>query len=89
MQEILFCEVEKSSWTLMHRYYKVVELLKSGKMDILNRDHMVYIYIWLRYSFSKQLTFQRRFNTQPRQLQGAQIQVTNEICEQYKYAASK
>lgn len=37
----------------MHRYYKVVELLKSGKMDILNRDHMVYIYIWLRYSFSK------------------------------------
>mgnify|MGYP006998240833 CR=1 FL=1 len=53
VQEILFCEVEKSSWTLMHRYYKVVELLKSGKMDSLNRDHMVYIYIWLRYSFSK------------------------------------
>lgn len=57
VSEILYCEVEKSSWTLMHRYQKCTELLKCGKIDILNRDHVVYLYIWLRYSFSKQLTF--------------------------------
>jgi hypothetical protein len=51
--EILNCECKSSSWTLMHRYFKVRDLLKSGKFDMSNRDHVVYIYIWLRYSFTK------------------------------------
>ena len=73
----------------MHRYYKCKELIQSPNVDVLNRDHIVYFYIWLRYSFSKQLTYQRRFNTKPRSLQTAQVQLTNELCEKFKYTASK
>lgn len=50
-----------------------------------NRDHVVYLYIWLRYSFSRQLTWQKRYNTKPRDLQNAQIGLTDELCEQYKF----
>lgn len=50
---------------------------------------MAYIYIWLRYSFIKQLDWQRHYNTRPKELQHAQVCVNDEICEQYKYARSK
>ena len=65
---ILTVEVKYDMWTLMHRYFKVKELLSCGKVDIQNRDHVVYFYIWLRYSFSKQLTWQRKWNTKPKEL---------------------
>jgi hypothetical protein len=57
VNNILVCEVKYDMWTLMHRYFKVKELLSSGKIDIASRDHVVFFYIWLRYSFSKQLTW--------------------------------
>lgn len=53
--QIVDCEVHKSSWTLMHRYFMCKELLSSGKVDTRSCDNVVYIYIWLRYSFTKQL----------------------------------
>jgi len=51
--EILNCEVKASSWTLMHRYHRCKDLLRGGNMDVANRDHVAYLYIWLRYSFSR------------------------------------
>ena len=65
VSEILDAEVNYESWTLMHRYDRCREILKSGRIDSLNRDHMAYIYIWLRYSFTRQLTWQKRYNTRP------------------------
>lgn len=65
----------------MHRYFKCRDTLKGGKVDIMNKDHVAYIYIWLRYSFTKQLTWQRRYNTKPRELQHAQNELTNEFAE--------
>ena len=85
ISSIIDVEVHKSSWTLMHRYYMCKDLISSDKVDSKNTDNVVYFYIWLRYSFTKQLDWQRRYNTKPRELQGAQIALTNEICEQYKY----
>lgn len=52
-QQIVDCEVHKSSWTLMHRYYMCRDLLKSDKVDSKSCDNVVYFYIWLRYSFTK------------------------------------
>lgn len=46
LNDIFHCEVEKGSWTLMHRYQKLSEIMKAGHMDIQNRDNMVYLYIW-------------------------------------------
>ena len=57
VSRILECEVRYNAWTLMHRYHKVKELLTCGKVDITSRDQVVYFYIWLRYSFTKQLTW--------------------------------
>jgi alpha-glucan,water dikinase len=71
--EILNCEVKASSWTLMHRYHRCKDLLRGGNMDVANRDHVAYLYIWLRYSFSRQLSWQRHYNTRPKELQNAQV----------------
>ena len=42
------------------------------------------MYTWLRYSFTKQLTWQKNYNTQPRQLQESCVQLTNTIASVYK-----
>ena len=57
VSQIIDCEVHKSSWTLMHRYYMCRDLLKSDKVDTKSCDNVVYFYIWLRYSFTKQLSW--------------------------------
>jgi alpha-glucan,water dikinase len=71
VSEILDCEINYREWTLMHRYFRCRDIMKGGKLDMNNRDHVVYIYIWLRYSFTRQLTWQRGFNTKPKELQHA------------------
>ena len=53
VNEILNCEVNYNMWTLMHRYHKCRDILSSGNVDISNRDNVAYVYIWLRYSFTK------------------------------------
>ena len=42
-------------------------------------DAMARIFVWLRYSASRQLTWQRNYNTQPRILGEAQTRLTNAI----------
>ena len=37
------------------------------------------IFIWLRYSSTRQLTWQRNYNTQPRILSAAQERLTNTV----------
>lgn len=71
----------------MHRYFMCRDLCKSDKVDTKSSNNVVYLYIWLRYSFTKQLDWQRRYNTKPRELQNAQVCLTDELCEQYKYTS--
>lgn len=42
-------------------------------------DVMARIYVWLRYSATRQLTWQRNYNTQPRILSSAQDRLTSTI----------
>ena len=44
-------------------------------------DAMARIFVWLRYSASRQLTWQRNYNTQPRILGEAQARLTNAIAQ--------
>ncbi len=39
------------------------------------------LYVWLRYSASRQLTWQRNYNTQPRILGEAQARLTHGIAQ--------
>jgi alpha-glucan,water dikinase len=66
----------------MHRYNTCREMLKS-RIDQDNRDHVAFLFIWLRYSFTRQLTWQQNYNPKPKDLQGAQIGLTDEICAQF------
>ncbi len=44
-------------------------------------DAMARIFVWLRYSASRQLTWQRNYNTQPRILGEAQRRLTDAIAK--------
>lgn len=79
---IVDCEVKSNAWTLMHRCNKAAELINdivngTYKGDVV--DHCVKIFVWLRYSGLRQLTWQRNYNTQPRILSGAQKRLTDTL----------
>jgi hypothetical protein len=45
----------------------------DGFFEVDTALAMADIYVWLRYSASRQLTWQRNYNTQPRILSAAQV----------------
>ena len=71
----------------MHRYFRCRDILKD-KTDLNNPDVAIVLMVWLRYSFIRQLTWQKRYNTKPRELQHAQVCLTEEISTQYKNSLS-
>jgi len=87
VQNIIQCETVYESWTLMHRYFRCRDILKD-KSDLNNPDFVIVLFVWLRYSFIRQLTWQKRYNTKPRELQHSQICLTEELAIQYKNSLS-
>ncbi|KAL4448876.1 hypothetical protein ABPG77_007593 [Micractinium sp. CCAP 211/92] len=82
---IVDCEVNTGAWTLMHRFNKASELLgdvMGGRWQDVD-GALARIYVWLRYSAIRQLTWQRNYNTQPRILGSAQERLTNVIADVY------
>lgn len=69
----------------MHRYFRCRDMLKD-KIDIRDANYPAVLLVWLRYSFIRQLTWQKRYNTKPRELQHSQVCLTEEIAAQYKAA---
>ncbi|XRB06735.1 alpha-glucan, water dikinase [Pycnococcus provasolii] len=75
-------EAESSGmWTLMHRYNKIADLLDSSLSGMYgNVDHALSkLFIVMRYSSVRQLTWQRSYNTQPRILSAAQERLTGSL----------
>jgi alpha-glucan, water dikinase len=68
IQNIVQCETVYESWTLMHRYFRCRDILKD-KTDLNDPRFAIVLLVWLRYSFMRQLTWQKRYNTKPRELQ--------------------
>ena len=54
--------------------------LLQGSADEVT-DAMAKVFVWLRYSASRQLTWQRNYNTQPRILGEAQARLTSAIAQ--------
>jgi alpha-glucan,water dikinase len=82
---IVDCEVNTGAWTLMHRFNKAAELLQgvtTGRFEPAE-DAMARIFVWLRYSSIRQLTWQRNYNTQPRILGAAQERLTHAIADAF------
>ncbi|KAF6001727.1 hypothetical protein F1559_002385 [Cyanidiococcus yangmingshanensis] len=81
-QKIIEVEVEYGSWTLMHRYNLANDIIQNS-LSHLDADLLQMIFVWLRYSFLRQLDWQRAYNTQPRLLAHAQDQLTRTLARVY------
>lgn len=79
-QEIIEHEMGHNSWTLMHRFNLCYEIVDKVNNNI---DGLALIYVWLRYSFIRQLDWQRNYNTKPRELGHALDQLTIKLAGLY------
>ncbi len=79
-REIVQVETGKNSWTLMHRFNLCHDLLdRTGKEE----EGLALIFVWMRYSFLRQLDWQRNYNTKPKELSHAQDRLTLKLSEIY------
>ena len=82
MQEIIDAE-NTSAWTLMHRFNKAADLI-SEQLSTAGEglpDAMAAVFVWLRFSATRHLTWQRNYNTQPRILSEAQKRLVGTITQ--------
>jgi len=82
MFDVINCEANYGSWTLMHRYNKCSDIIKDWDLKVDN-DKWVWILIWLRYSFLRQLDWQRNYNTRPVLLSGAMAHLSDLLTGKY------
>lgn len=75
-------EMEYGSWTLMHRYGYARHLVDS----VIGSDQDCWgaLYVWMRYSQIRVLDWQRRYNTQPRQLSWSQMSLVTLLANKFK-----
>jgi alpha-glucan,water dikinase len=78
-EEIIGREMSGNSWTLMHRFNLCYDLLDRAE-DI---EEMGLLFVWLRFSFIRQLDWQRNYNTKPRELGHAMDRLTLKIAGRY------
>lgn len=72
-EQIVGAEMGAPSWTLMHRFNLCHDLVDRAQND---EDALALLYAWLRYSATRQLDWQRSYNTKPRELSHAQDRLT-------------
>ena len=75
-EAIVNAETVRKSWTLMHRSNLCYDLLDGVQGD---EEALALLYAWLRYSAIRQLDWQRRYNTKPRELSAAQERLTERL----------
>jgi alpha-glucan,water dikinase len=79
-REIVQAETGQNSWTLMHRFNLCHDLLDRTGND---EEGLALIYVWMRYSFLRQLDWQRNYNTKPRELSHAQDRLTLKLADMF------
>ncbi len=72
--------MNSNSWTLMHRFNLCYDLMDQAAASA---DGLALLFVWLRYSALRQLTWQRQYNTQPRELSHAQDRLTRKMAQCY------
>ncbi|MBF0590720.1 MAG: hypothetical protein HQL02_01400 [Nitrospirae bacterium] len=77
-ERIIDGEMGNHSWTLMHRFNLCHDLC-----DGLRGLGFSLLFVWLRYSFLRQLDWQRNYNTQPRELGHSVERLTLKLAEKF------
>jgi alpha-glucan,water dikinase len=80
--EMVRAETTHQSWTLMHRFNLCHDLLDRVRGSV---EGQALVYVYLRFSAIRQLTWQRRYNTKPRELAHAQERLTHKLSEIYRH----
>lgn len=80
-EKIISAEMESGSWTLMHRFNLCHDLLDQAQDD---EDALALLFAWLRYSATRQLDWQRNYNTKPRELSHAQERLTTRLANVWR-----
>ena len=75
-EEIIQAEMGDHSWTLMHRFKLCHDLLDQTGGDI---EGLALLFAWLRFSAIRQLTWQRNYNTQPKELSHTEDRLTRKL----------
>ena len=79
-ERIAEAEMGDHGWTLMHRFNLCHELIEEAGED---PEAWTTLLVWLRYSAIRQLTWQRNYNTKPRELAHAQDRLTARLASAY------
>ena len=66
-------EMGPHGWTLMHRFNLCHELIEESADA---REAWATLFVWLRYSATRQLDWQRNYNTKPKELAHSQDRLT-------------
>ena len=82
VSDIITCEASYGSWTLMHRYNKCCDIINSWDENTPN-EYWYWILIWLRYSYQRQLDWQRNYNTRPRELSNSMDRLSLLVTQKY------
>lgn len=77
-REIVQVETGRNSWTLMHRFNLCHDLLDR---TCNGEEGLALIFVWMRYSFLRQLDWQRNYNTKPKELSHAQDRLTLKLAD--------
>jgi alpha-glucan,water dikinase len=80
-ERITKAEMGGSSWTLMHRFNLCHNLLDQVRHSA---QGLALLFVWLRFSAIRQLTWQRNYNTKPRELSHAQDRLTLKLADVYR-----
>ena len=88
LETIIRSEAGNGWWTLMHRFNLASTMLEqkcapgaSEKSIAKAVAAAAKIYVWLRYSSNRKLTWQRNYNVKPRELSSAQSKLTRVIAK--------
>ena len=88
VNEIIKCEATYGSWTLMHRYHKCCDIINDWDENTPN-EYWTWIVIWLRYSYQRQLDWQRNYNTRPRELSNSMDRLSMLVTNKYANSISR
>tara|TARA_B110000977_G_scaffold201015_2_gene293669 strand:+ start:183 stop:4553 length:4371 start_codon:yes stop_codon:yes gene_type:complete len=89
LDAIVRAEAGGGWWTLMHRFNLASNLLgehcspENQPNRLAAYQAASKAYVWLRYSASKKLTWQRNYNVKPRELSAAQSKLTRVITKMF------
>ena len=88
VSDVITCESSYGSWTLMHRYNKCCDVINNWDENTPN-EYWYWILIWLRYSYQRQLDWQRNYNTRPRELSNSMDRLSMLITGKYSNSVQK